>query len=74
MIGLNAKILFLPNQLHYFGLEKCYNETGEEISKIISDKAIRISNSGGKQVSVCTDNFSGNITLKIKKNLFVLWD
>lgn len=62
-IKYQGKIIFTPDHLFFFlGNEKCENEKGEMIANIISKTALDISKSGSKLISVCTDNFSTNIS------------
>ena len=46
----------------FLGITKCNVETSENISQIIADTALAISRKGGNLVSVCTDDFSSNIS------------
>lgn len=70
VINIKPKFFFYPINYFFLGIEKCQNETGEEISNIISKTAIHISESGSKLISVCTDNFSGNISALDEKKPF----
>ena len=56
-----GQIIYTPEQLYFIGLTPCVSETKLEISEIISNTAIKLSNNNCDLIAVCTDNFSSNI-------------